>query len=140
MNNIKEYRLKFIALYSSLDLFLDANPKILTTIDNSDNLYSYSNNLKLFDVLLMLENKYSNFSLIDLKIRCLHYAVEQYEILTKFIEDNNKIKCKAEIDIDNILRLLCDMIQFLISPEDLHCMPQYLLRLIGEKKLYKVEE
>lgn len=148
MDNVREYRLKLITLYSSLDVFLDANPEILLTIDNTDNLYSYSNKLKLFDALQMLESKYSSFSLIDLKIRCLHYAIEQYEIIEKFIVDNDD-KLRLSNLVENTLpifyaigikSILHEMIQFLILPEDLHCIPTYLLGRMGEKGLYKVEE
>lgn len=149
LDNVREYRLKLITLYSSLDIFLDANPDILITIDNTDNLYSYSNKLKLFDALQMLESKYSSFSLIDLKIRCLHYAIEQYEIIEKFIIDNDHSRSFSRSPLYNILHIdkandiqatLHAMIQFLILPEDLHCIPAYLLGSIGEKGLYKVEE
>ena len=142
MHNIKEYRLKLFSLYSSLDIFLEANPEILITLDNPDNFYSYSDKLRLFDTLQMLENKYSNLSLIDLKIRCLHYSIAQYQLIDKFInymtcslgEEGNTISITSEIKVT-----LCCMIQFLILPEDLPSIPQYLLNPMIEYKLYKVE-
>lgn len=144
MNNVKEYRLKLISLYSSLDIFLDANPEILITLDGTDNLYSYSDKLKLFDALQMLESKYSNLSLIDLKIRCLHYVIEQYQIIDKFVKDRGTTYSDEVSDaiylVGDIKDTLRSMIQFVISPEDLHCIPEYLLNHMSEYKLYKVEE
>lgn len=144
MNNVKEYRLKLISLYSSLDIFLDANPEILITLDGTDNLYSYSDKLKLFDALQMLESKYSNLSLIDLKIRCLHYVIEQYQIIDKFVKDRGTTYSDEVSDaiylVGDIKDTLRSMIQFVISPEDLHSIPEYLLNHMSEYKLYRVEE
>jgi hypothetical protein len=156
MTNANQYnRLRLIMLYSSLDMFLVENPDILITLDNPDNLYSYSDKLKLFDAINMLENKYTSFSMIDLKIRCVHYVVNQYEILEEFINYAEKeiIKIKsdnpdnpaweqyhnAKYTATTIKTILHDMTNELLLVEDLQWMPGYLLNILAEKKLYKVE-
>lgn len=142
MNNIKEYHFKLISLYSFLDMFLDGNPEILITLDNIDNLYSYSDKLKLFDALDLLENKYSNLSLIVLKIRCLHYIIQQYQLIDKFIEDftNSELEEYKAMQVASDIKVtLQSLIQSLISPEDLHLIPEYLLNFMNEYKLYEVE-
>lgn len=147
MGNIREYHLKIAALYSSLDIFLEANPDILATIDNSDNLYSYSDKLRLFDTLSMMESSFSSFSTIDLKIRFVHHAIVQYGILDKFSDENYKDIVTDITDelftaiklADSIKEMLHEMIKSFISPEDLHNMPAYLLNMLAERKLYKEE-
>jgi hypothetical protein len=130
MSNIKEHHLKLNALYSSLDQFLEANPNIL---DNTDNIDYNSNKQRLFDTLEMLESKYSSFSLMDLKIRCVHYIIVQHDLLTKLKTNNNE-------QINSILVLSKKIIKDLLLPEDLNCIPAYLLNLLTKKNLYKEEK
>jgi hypothetical protein len=130
MSNIKEQHIKLLALYSFLDLFFEDNPDILQKLDNNNNLYIYSERLRLFDTLSMLENKYTQFSILDLKIRLTHYIISQHNMLIDFIDDKEIIITpdfvKASHISKDIIVTLKDMVKDLITSEDIVSFPEYM--------------
>lgn len=139
MSNIKEQHIKLLALYSSLDLFFEANPDILKKLDNNKNLYAYSERLRLFDTLSMFENKYTQFSILDLKIRLTHYIISQHSMLIDFVGDKEMIKKSDSLKTSHISKdiivIFKDMVKDLITSEDLISFPEYILDWVAHQHL-----